>query len=111
MIPCRICGTLILGSKNALTCSRACANKSRTGMFYGGIRPSKSRVTTLRIIRDRLISLRGPKCEICGYDRYKEILQVHHVIPKKLGGTDDDSNLQIICPNCHAIEHYVKLVK
>lgn len=34
------------------------------------------------------------------------ILQIHHIIPRKRGGTDEEGNLRILCPNCHATEHY-----
>jgi 5-methylcytosine-specific restriction endonuclease McrA len=46
------------------------------------------------------------KCERCGYDKYTEILQVHH----KNKDRNDTSleNLELLCPNCHCIEHYVK---
>jgi len=28
-------------------------------------------------------------------------VQVHHVQPRALGGTDDDANLRCLCPSCH----------
>ena len=33
--------------------------------------------------------------------RYRPAKEVDHIIPKSQGGTDDDSNLQSICHECH----------
>lgn len=44
----------------------------------------------------------GEKCELCSYDL---TIDVHHIIEKKNGGTDDLDNLCILCPNCHALVH------
>lgn len=43
------------------------------------------------------------QCEICGYAK---ILQVHHIVPKRFGGTDIDDNLKTLCPLCHRTQHY-----
>jgi len=52
----------------------------------------------------RLYRERSPKCEIigCGFD---DVLEVHHLISKKTGGSDDTSNLIIVCPNHHTMIH------
>lgn len=50
---------------------------------------------------------RRPKiqCEICG-NRNKIILHRHHIIPKvDARCTNLDTNLAIVCPNCHASVH------
>ena len=39
------------------------------------------------------------KCEICGYDKYKKILEVHHIDGDRLNNNID--NLIILCSNCH----------
>lgn len=33
--------------------------------------------------------------------RPTQATQVDHIIPKAKGGTDDDGNLQALCPECH----------
>lgn len=44
------------------------------------------------------------ECSECGYDSHPEILVVHH---KDRDRTNNAlSNLEILCPNCHALEHY-----
>lgn len=35
----------------------------------------------------------------------KATCDMHHILPKKYGGTDDNSNLVILCPNCHRMVH------
>ena len=87
-------------------CSRGCANRSRIGVKYrtGARRDNyKNKEDQKR----SLIEERGPVCEICGYDNAK-ILQVHHIKEKKDGGTDELTNLQLLCPNCHFTIHYGK---
>ena len=55
-----------------------------------------------KLIRDRL---KENKCELCGIDTWQGVkisLELHH----KNGDHYDNSfeNLQILCPNCHAIQ-------
>lgn len=87
------------------TCSRSCANKSRKGTKYRG-RPLKDKVRDLRSLKQRAFSLRGAKCERCDYSESSNILVLHHILHRKDGGSDDLENLEILCPNCHALEHY-----
>lgn len=43
------------------------------------------------------------RCECCNKaGRVTEATEVDHVTPKAEGGTDDLSNLQGLCPECHA---------
>ena len=52
----------------------------------------------------RIFQERGKKCEIvsCGFN---DVLEVHHFISKKVGGTDELYNLIIVCPNHHTMIH------
>lgn len=105
-IPCNVCGTLILSGSNKNTCSRACANKNRTGITYkNSQRPSKDKVKTNRRLKIRLMEQRGKTCERCGFKIF-QILQVHH----RDRNTDNNElhNLELLCPNCHTAEHYLK---
>lgn len=101
-IPCVICGKAIVTSKNAKTCSRACSNKHRAKIQYKIGRP-KDKAFGTRNLKLQLFKLRGPKCERCGYATV-EILHVHHKDRDRKNNTLD--NLEIICPNCHYLEHY-----
>ncbi len=40
------------------------------------------------------------KCFVCGFD---EITEVHHIVPRRYGGTDEEGNLVLLCPNHHAL--------
>jgi hypothetical protein len=102
--PCVICGTPIMAHKNKRTCSRACSNKSRVGTIYTG-RRLRDNVVSTRRLRVRLFALRGSICERCNYSVH-QVLQIHHKDRNRQH--NDLDNLEIICPNCHAFEHYVK---
>ena len=105
--PCIVCGKLILASANKKTCSRGCANTHRTGIKYR-IGSPRSIVKSQAALKARLLEQRGRKCERCAYDNY-EILNVHH----KNRNREDNrlENLEIICPNCHAEEHHIKVAR
>ncbi len=102
--PCIVCGVPILAGANAKTCSRACANKNRAGTRYK-IGSPKDKVKDQRALKLRLLASRGKRCERCGYDK-KEILNVHHKDRDRKN--NDLGNLELLCPNCHAEEHYLK---
>ena len=40
------------------------------------------------------------KCRLCGGDGGGK-LHVHHIVKRKLGGKDDQTNLVTLCPPCH----------
>ena len=40
----------------------------------------------------------GFKCTKCGK---KDMLEVHHIIPVSEGGTNEKTNLQTLCVQCH----------
>lgn len=102
--PCIICGTLILASANKKTCSRSCANRHRAGIQYK-INRLKDKVKSQQALKIRLLNDRGKNCERCTFNKY-EILQVHH--KNKNRNNNSMNNLELICPNCHAEEHYLK---
>ena len=45
-------------------------------------------------------------CKRCGKKFPPENLHVHHIIPKKIGGTDALENLETLCEDCHRFRHY-----
>lgn len=42
-------------------------------------------------------------CSICGWN--ESTCDIHHIVPKSKGGTNENSNLIVVCPNCHRIIH------
>lgn len=104
---CTMCDNQIQSGLHKKTCSRACANKQKVGSTYKTGRPIKDKVKSLAELRKRIVDLRGYKCERCSYSKL-EILEIHHKIEKSKGGSDDIDNLELICPNCHAEEHYLR---
>jgi hypothetical protein len=49
-------------------------------------------------------SKRPKKCELCGFDQHEAAIIVHHKDRNRDNNADD--NLQVLCANCHAIEHW-----
>jgi len=44
------------------------------------------------------------RCELCGISTEEKALEVDHILPRNLGGTDDESNLQSLCYSCNAMK-------
>lgn len=99
---CPICNKIFIGRKN--TCSRACSNKSRTGIKYDGSN-SKNKSEISKKLKFELALERGGVCEKCGEKNYS-ILQIHHIVQRKDGGSDELDNLELLCPNCHYSHHF-----
>lgn len=108
-VKCPICNKLFLSKRGKqITCSRSCGNKygqqrrkegSRHNKFIIG-RALKAKIATHRFLNKGKI----PACEKCEHENWN-ILQVHHVIEKSKGGSNELNNLLLLCPNCHAKEH------
>lgn len=53
---------------------------------------------------DELVRIRyDNKCCNCGTT---ENLNIHHIVPKKRGGTDELNNLVLVCTKCHQGIHF-----
>lgn len=51
--------------------------------------------------RARIYDRDGRRCRRCGRGEPAVYLQVDHIVPRKRGGTNDDSNLQTLCEDCN----------
>lgn len=60
--------------------------------------PRKKRKRSWRSIRKMIWKRDGGQCKQCGS---KHALQVDHIEPKAKGGTDEPSNLRLLCRNCN----------
>ena len=56
-----------------------------------------------RQIRQAVYNKYGGRCAYCGNEIDIKDMQVDHVIPKRIGGTDDINNLNPACRRCN---HY-----
>lgn len=54
-----------------------------------------------KVNRKRIIIRDNCCCRRCGVGIEDTPLEVHHIIPVYLGGSDDPSNLAALCPICH----------
>jgi len=98
---CNVCGTKYIGAKK--TCSRACANKARSGIKYLGLN-AMNNARQGALLKERLALKRGGVCQKCREENYA-ILQIHHKLERHRGGSDEIKNLELLCPNCHATHH------
>lgn len=43
----------------------------------------------------------GEKAEYCYFCEFPDDLEVHHIVPQRLGGTDAPDNIVTVCHECH----------
>ena len=110
-INCPVCNKLFLSKLGKqITCSRSCSNKLRDERRKKGepLRGNKfilGRALKAKIATHRFLNKdKSPVCEKCANENWN-ILQVHHIIEKSKGGSNELDNLLLLCPNCHAREH------
>ena len=58
--------------------------------------------------RKKAFSAKSQSCERCGYNSHPAAIIVHHIDRDRMN--DDILNLEVLCANCHAIEHWGKEV-
>lgn len=63
---------------------------------------SRHRTPISGSIRYRVFTRAKGRCECCGAHEHQAALEVDHIIPKNLGGSDDISNFQALCFRCNA---------
>jgi len=52
--------------------------------------------------RQKFVDLYQGKCAICGFE---DIIEVHHIIPLRQGGSNTPQNTIVLCPNHHTMLH------
>ncbi len=55
-------------------------------------------------LRKRFLERHNGECAVCGFHAGR-ILRLHHIHPVAKGGTNDNWNLILLCPNCHDSIH------
>ena len=64
--------------------------------------PSRIRTPISEAVRFQVISRDGHKCLSCGLTQHDgAVLEVDHIIPVSLGGSDALDNLQTLCDRCN----------
>lgn len=63
---------------------------------------TRTRLEAYLKIRKEIFARDHFKCRECGF---KNHLQVHHIIPRSKGGSDDPKNLITLCNRCHQGKH------
>lgn len=110
---CAFCGTTFYRSpskqaksKSGFTfCNRACkeaAQRSDSRVRIKEILPDHYGTGASKY-RNRAFDTYPAKCACCGYDDFKEILQVHHIDRNRENGSLE--NLTILCIRCHWEDH------
>jgi hypothetical protein len=101
-IKCACCGKDIYRSKSAYHKSSSktfFCNKSCSASYNN----TKRKFPNSKSYRIKAFKEKDKLCERCGFNTYESILQVHHKDHNRLN--NELNNLEILCPNCHAIEH------
>lgn len=47
----------------------------------------------------------GHRCTSCGIEVVSRDADIHHLLPRSMGGTDEIANLVTLCDGCHAAHH------
>jgi 5-methylcytosine-specific restriction endonuclease McrA len=50
----------------------------------------------------KIVKQRDICCQLCASDTE---LQVHHIVWRAFGGTNEPENLILLCPTCHGKQH------
>jgi 5-methylcytosine-specific restriction endonuclease McrA len=81
-------------------CTRACKDEAQKYMTE--IQPDH--YGSSKAYRTKALEFYGPVCNRCGYNDNVAALVVHHIDRDR--DNNELANLEVLCSNCHAIEHY-----
>lgn len=73
-----------------------------------GMEPKAIYEKKFRIMRFEALRRDGYRCVECGAPAHDKILDVHHVIPRSEGGSNEMDNLRTLCNECHRKAHMAK---
>jgi len=114
-LACATCGETFYvkphRANKAKYCSKACSWAARFGRpvatynrtsMKGSKNPNYKGNNNCITARALALSYFGKRCMICGFDA---VVRAHHIQWRCNGGTNDLTNLIVLCPNCHAMAH------
>jgi hypothetical protein len=125
-LPCKYCKKICKQAGSLAMHERSCKNNSNriSGTFAGkkhstntkikiGVKNSQGLKIPKNILDissrtiSKILQRMNIGCSNCGWN--KAVGDIHHILPKRKGGTNDHSNLTYLCPNCHRLAHSNKL--
>lgn len=114
-LQCTNCGKDIIKStaqiKRSKTgnmyCSRSCSASKNNSLFKKWINHPQYKSGERVYRKNKFDSIKNPVCEKCGYDNILA-LDIHHIDRNRKNNNLD--NLQILCCNCHRLEHRKRVV-
>jgi len=65
----------------------------------------KRRKNISKVIKDLVLERQGVRCNICNI-LWNSCFELDHIIPRSVGGTDEQDNLQFLCNSCHKFKTY-----
>lgn len=90
-------------------CSKKCKGQAqRLGSGFESMLPSHygaSRGIESNNYRNKALAFYEHKCDVCNWNTYPEVLEVHHKDNNSKNNTLE--NLQILCPTCHDVNHFL----
>ena len=116
---CQWCGKPITSKYGKKFCSPSCdgayRSQKRLEQWLSGNYNINPNSGIPDFVRKYLYEKTNYKCELCGFEGYNpitgnSILQIHHLDGD--ASNNSESNLQVLCPNCHAMtDSYMALNK
>jgi len=72
--------------------------------------PKSQRVPRFKKAQKKRLMKAASRCALCGNgavggSRHAAVLELHHILPRCKGGTNDDDNLIVVCRHCHVAIH------
>lgn len=93
----KIFETKLNSPEEKTTCSTSCANTFyRSGVNHPNYKNGEAQYRKIVDIKE---------CNRCGYNTEPNILHVHHRDRNRSNNTTE--NLEVLCPNCHTLKHYL----
>ena len=93
----RCIGLLIFGTIRAIFSNSVSANLVMS--------PVHAQSPEWTKVRDGVLLRDNHRCVECGVQCGRADADVHHLLPRSAGGTDEPSNLVTLCDGCHAAHH------
>jgi 5-methylcytosine-specific restriction endonuclease McrA len=85
-------------------CSQSCAATYNNTLLRTGINHPNYKEGG-NYYKYKFIKDEDAQCSRCGYNKYPEVLEIHHKDVNKKNNKLE--NLELLCPTCHVEEHFL----